>query len=228
MRAPNMQALTDGVRRRKPGVVIYGKGDAAHALRVSDHNEDDTPGVRAEQSDADSIPEHRAIDIMLGPSFTRADAYELIGDLLGDPAARARLTYLIFDGSIWSASRRWERRDFDGDPHTDHIHASGRAAQDANAAPWPAAERTDDMFTDEDRRRLNAVYAALFTGGPSCGVPVDDAHIVNPEDANAAKYKNSVFSQLAQIRAEPGTGGGATAAEVADAVVAEFADKLGG
>src|SRR5688572_30450143 len=98
MRARNMQSLTDAVKRRHPGVVIYGIGDDAHKLRTSDHNEDDTAGSRAAQTDADSNPEHRAIDIMLGPAFSVADAYDLIGDLLADSSARARLFYLLFDG----------------------------------------------------------------------------------------------------------------------------------
>lgn len=138
MRAKNMQALTDDTKRRHPGVVIYGVGDDAHKLRYSDHNEDDTEGSKAPQSDADNVPEHRAIDVMLGAAFSKAQALAYIADLLADPAALKRLYYLIFNGSIWSRSNNWVRQDFDGDPHTDHIHVSGWAADDENAAPWPA------------------------------------------------------------------------------------------
>lgn len=138
MRAKNMQALTDDTKRRHPGVVIYGVGDDAHKLRYSDHNEDDTEGSKAPQSDADNVPEHRAIDVMLGPAFSKAQAYAYINDLLADPAALKRLKYIIFDGNIWSRSNGWKRVDFDGDPHTDHVHLSGDAADDENAAPWPA------------------------------------------------------------------------------------------
>lgn len=138
MRAKNMQSLTDDTKRRHPGVVIYGVGDDAHKLRYSDHNEDDTEGSKAPQSDADNVPEHRAIDVMLGAAFSKAQALAYIADLLADPAALKRLYYLIFNGSIWSRSNNWVRRDFDGDPHTDHIHVSGWAADDENAAPWPA------------------------------------------------------------------------------------------
>src|ERR1051326_5441753 len=38
-------------------------GDPAHQAEVSGHNPDDTPGVRAERSDADSKPEVRAADV---------------------------------------------------------------------------------------------------------------------------------------------------------------------
>lgn len=142
MRAKNMQSLTDAIKRRHPGVVIYGIGNDDHKLRTSDHNEDDTPGVKAAQSDSDSTPEHRAIDVMLGPAFTKAQAYALIDDLLADPAARARLFYVIFDGWIWSRSHGWEKREFDGDPHRDHPHISGLASDDENAAGWPAVDKT--------------------------------------------------------------------------------------
>lgn len=142
MRARNMQALTDSTARRHPGVVIYGKGDAAHALRYSDHNEDDTPGSLAAQSDADTVPEHRAIDIMLGSAFTATQARQFVDGLLGDPAALRRLKYIIFDGSIWSRSNGWARADYTGDDqHTDHVHVSGDAADDENAATWPAVDK---------------------------------------------------------------------------------------
>lgn len=150
MRSKSMQSLTDAWKRRHPGVVIYGIGDAAHKLRTSDHNEDDTAGSRAEQSDADSNPEHRALDGMLGPNFTKAEAYAFIADLLADPAALKRLRYIIFDGWIWSKSHGWVKRAFDGDPHDDHVHASGDAADDENAAGWPAVDGTGEDMADLD------------------------------------------------------------------------------
>lgn len=149
-----MQALTDAVKRRYPGVVIYGIGNEEHQLHASDHNEDDTAGSRPAQTDADSTKEHRALDIMLGPAFTKAQAYQLIADLLGDPAARARLKYIIFDGYIWSASNGWVREEFDGDPHRDHPHISGKASDDENAAGWPAV----DKGKEEDMGVLGLKY----------------------------------------------------------------------
>lgn len=139
MRARNMQALTNAVQARWPGVTIYGIGDDAHKLHVSGHNEDDTPGSLAELQDADSNPEHRAIDIMLGKAFSKADADALVAALLADPAARSRLYYIIWNGYIWSRSSGWQKTKYNGsDQHTDHVHTSGWAADDENAAGWPA------------------------------------------------------------------------------------------
>lgn len=136
MRAKNMQKLTDELKLRHPGVVIYGIGDDAHKTRVSDHNEDDTPGVRAEQSDADNNPEHRAIDVMLGPHFNRGDAMDLISDLTL-PANRSRLQYIIFDGSEYKRVNNYVKEPYDGsDQHEGHVHVSGRAANDDDTTPW--------------------------------------------------------------------------------------------
>lgn len=137
MRAPNMQKLTDQIKAAHPGVVIYGIGDDEHKTRISDHNEDDTPGVQAAQSDADNIPEHRAIDVMLGEHFSRADAENLVRDLVEDQENRPRLRYVIFDGTIWSAKNHFEPADYTGDDkHEGHIHVSGQAANDADTSAW--------------------------------------------------------------------------------------------
>lgn len=155
MRALNLQTLTDATKRRHPGVVVYGIGDTAHMLRTSDHNEDDTAGSRAAQSDADSNPEHRAIDVMLGAPFTKAQAYAYIADLLADPAARVRLRYIIFDGWIWHRDNGWAKREFTGDDkHRDHIHVSGQASADENAAAWPTVDGGDMALTEDDIERI--------------------------------------------------------------------------
>lgn len=137
MRARNMQELTDELKSSYPGVVIYGIGDAAHKLEVSGHNEDDTPGVRAELSDADTIPEHRAIDIMIGPKFTKTAADVLVQNLVRDPNSRSRLYYIIWNGFIYSRSNGWVKTSHTSDPHTDHIHISGWADDDDDTRHWP-------------------------------------------------------------------------------------------
>lgn len=137
MRAANMQVLTDQLKARYPGVVIYGIGDAAHKLQYSDHNEDDTPGSLAEQSDADDIPEHRAIDQMLSGQFTKDEADAIVARALADKEALARLHYIIWNHHIWRANGGWAQEDYVGDnPHTDHVHWSGLASDDENTASW--------------------------------------------------------------------------------------------
>jgi len=167
-RAKNLQALTDEIKRKHPGVVIYGIGDAAHQDGLSDHNEDDMPARNAAQSDADTNPEHRAIDVMLGPNFTKGDADQLVLSLVRDPAARARLFYIIWDGRIWSRSYGWVARQHSGDPHRDHPHISGWAADDENPSGWPAIGNTpqednvsllDELVTiDTDIANLSEGY----------------------------------------------------------------------
>lgn len=137
-----MQALTKDVQDRHPGVVVYGVGDADHKLHISDHNEDDTPGSRPAQEDADSIPEHRAIDVMMGPNFSKEDANRLVANLLSDPSARIRMKFIIFDGSIWSRNLNWQKKTYTGtNQHRTHIHVSGWAPDDENTDGWPAVHK---------------------------------------------------------------------------------------
>jgi hypothetical protein len=131
-----MQVLTSQVKTERPGATVYGVGDDEHKTRVSGHNEDDTPGVRAEDQDSDSIPEHRALDIMIAGPLTRQDARNLAEDLVGDADNRARLLYVNFEKTQWARSNNWEPRDNSKDPHMDHVHASGEADQDANTNAW--------------------------------------------------------------------------------------------
>jgi hypothetical protein len=136
MRAMGMQVLTDNVKAKRPGATIYGIGDAAHKLEVSGHNEDDTPGVRAEDQDPDNIPEHRAIDVMIDSAFSAADAEKLYDDLGTNEANQKRLLYVIYNKRIRSRSRGWEERPFDGDSHENHVHVSGEADEDDNENNW--------------------------------------------------------------------------------------------
>lgn len=137
MRALNMQALTNDIKARHPGVVIYGVGDDAHKRRRSDHNEDDTPGSLSAQSDADSTPEHRAIDVMLGPSINDTQMMAIINEILASQRLRSRLKYINYKNWQWSASTGWgSGHDNSDDPHPKHAHFSGNAANDEDASGW--------------------------------------------------------------------------------------------
>lgn len=144
-----MQALTTAVQTRFPGVTIYGISDAAHQLRPSDHNEDDTPGSRPAQSDADNVPEHRAIDVMVGPAMSHAQCQQLVDDVVADPVDRARLRYINYGNRQWHRRNNWQPVDNSDDPHPGHAHFSGDQADDENGAGWPSVTRNlgvDDMF----------------------------------------------------------------------------------
>lgn len=165
MRARNMQALTDDTKAEFPGIVIGGKGDPAHQEHASDHNEDDTPGSKPAQSDADDVPEHRAIDPMIGPAFTKADAQAYVEALLADPAALARLAYIIWNRSIWSRKNGWQRQDYTGsDPHTNHVHVSGHASDDENAASWPAVKGLGMAYSEAQMRAFAWQYSGRGIG----------------------------------------------------------------
>lgn len=138
MRSANMQALTNDLQRRWPGMTVYGIGDAAHKLSPSDHNEDDTAGSKSAQTDADNVPEHRAIDAMHTAGFTNEEGVALVAKMVADAPTQRRLYYIIHNRMIWSRSNNWVGIAYDGDdPHTNHVHFSGWAADDENASSWP-------------------------------------------------------------------------------------------
>lgn len=133
----SIQRLEDDGRRRWPGITIYDVGDEEHAKGTSGHNHDDKPGVKAEDQDADNKPEVRALDFMIRGPFTKADAAFLFEALTRRPANQRRLLYVIYNGRIRSRSDGWVDRRYTGtNPHTDHVHASGRAEDDENTARW--------------------------------------------------------------------------------------------
>lgn len=137
MRSANMQVLTNQTKAKYPGVTVYGVGDAAHKLSPSGHNEDDTAGSLAEDQDADTKPEHRAIDVMRGAAFSHAQAMAYVLALVTVPANQRRLLYVIYDRKIWRAKGGWKQEAYTGDdPHTNHVHVSGEADDDENTAPW--------------------------------------------------------------------------------------------
>ncbi len=171
MRSACMQSLTNDLRLEYPGVVIYGKGDPPHQLRISDHNEDDTVGSLAAQTDADTVPEHRAIDVMLGPAFTRIQAMALILWLLSRPELLAKLRYINFENTQWHMRNNWEPRPNYDDPHPTHIHFSGLAAKDEDASPWLGAMR---MRSATVYRRMSNGACLLRDGGRNYGITTID------------------------------------------------------
>lgn len=140
MRARSMQTLTNELYALYPGMTIWGKGDEIHAQNVSDHNEDDTAGVRAAQSDPDSTPEHRAIDAKLSAGFTRAQALRVINDITAReralPPERRKLRYINFETTQYHTRNNYAPMPNTSDPHPTHVHFSGEATQDENTTQW--------------------------------------------------------------------------------------------
>lgn len=220
VRATNMQVLTNETREEHPGVVVYGIGDDEHRLSPSDHNEDDTPGSRPEQEDADSNPEHRAIDVMIGPAFTDAQAEAYVQKLVTRPANRRRLKYVIYKRRIWRANGGWVQEVYTGtDPHTNHVHVSGLAANDEDGSAWDLADG-DDMVdfgpadpnawaqaVRIDALRLGSVSLPAAAGGGTMWINDQVRLLVNGQAASAQR-EASMIASIEALSALVQAGGG--------------------
>lgn len=145
----SIQTLEDNGRAQFPGITIYDVGDEAHSRETSGHNHDDKPGVKAEDQDSDNKPEVRALDFMRGAKFSAAQAARLFEDLTRRPENQARLLYVIYNRRIRSRTDGWKDRAYTGsNPHTDHVHVSGRAEDDENTKPWNIGGSTVSVETD--------------------------------------------------------------------------------
>lgn len=115
-------------------------GDLIHSEEVSGHNPDDTYGVQAERTDADSIPEVRAADVTSDLRDSRGiKMYDVVQRMLL-PVFRVelnRLIYIICDGWIWRKRTGWVREVHLGsDKHYGHAHFSGDPESDEDSSPW--------------------------------------------------------------------------------------------
>jgi hypothetical protein len=88
-------------------------GDAAHQAEVSDHNPDSRGIVHAIDTDKDGLEVNKIVAYLV----SRCKA-----------GAEKRLTYIIWNRTIWSATHGWTARKYTGvNPHTKHFHISGKA-----------------------------------------------------------------------------------------------------
>lgn len=216
MRSRSAQALTTDVQRQYgPGVTVWGKGDPAHQGSPSDHNEDDTPGSKPEQQDADSIPEHRGLDIPPAGPMSWADLDDLRVKLTGRPANRARLRYVILRQTIWRKRNGWRADPYTGDYHG-HLHVSIEAADDDNTMPWDIGDHTNpegDDVTPEERDRLYGLAwraEALINDRPAV---VDNEET---REFGVAGQENVIHTRLDRIEAK------------LDAIIADRVDQFTG
>lgn len=113
-------------------------GDKAHQQESSDHNPDDTPGVKTPFTDPDKIPEVHALDAdSTGPwlpdwNMTRIVFIVVVRHHMG---LMDVLQNVIYDRVIWSRSTGWKPQPYTGsDPHTEHAHFSSRYGSGAGAS----------------------------------------------------------------------------------------------
>lgn len=157
-------------------MTIFWIGDLAHQGTVSGHNPDDYTGVRAEMLDADTDPEVRALDFMIGPKFTVQDGRDLVNALIKG-VDRMRLYYVIYRSTIYRRATGFQPEPYGGANHEDHVHVSGHVDDDANGADWRSVLALEDDVTPDELLaalrdpRVAALMKAFpwqYTGG---GIP---------------------------------------------------------
>lgn len=105
-------------------------GDTAHSARVSDHNPDVTAGgvVRAIDVDEDVWGKNNSDPLI---------ANTLVRKLVEIAKVDGRISYIIFEGKIWSPSLNWKGRNYSGsNPHNHHIHISFTKKGDRDGSPF--------------------------------------------------------------------------------------------
>lgn len=168
----SLDAFVRGVKGLWPKATVWTKGDAAHQESPSDHNNDDTPGSRPEQTDADSKPEVRAADVPTLGGVTMGTLDVLRERLTTRPANRARLRYVILRQTIWRKRNGWKAEEYSGEYHG-HLHASLDAADDDNGAAWDidAAEPVPDKGENDDMKPILGRLLPAATVWKGYGVP---------------------------------------------------------
>ena len=161
----DFDALFPGRDRASDGWI----GDPAHQGRASDHNPDNRGLVHAIDVDRD-----------LGSGARLADFVDHIVARCRSGAEK-RLTYVIYDRTIWSASRDWAGRRYTGsNPHDMHAHfsASSTPARERDKSSWHL-EEVPVALTAADKKFITDLISAktgsadldldapLFTGPPS-------------------------------------------------------------
>ena len=103
-------------------------GDTSHQARVSDHNPDKNGWVRAIDIDEDLLGSAK-------PDPMNADA--LVAQLVAIAKRDGRMTYIIFEGRIWSVTSKWKPVKYSGsNPHNHHIHISFAKSADLDPRPF--------------------------------------------------------------------------------------------
>ena len=103
-------------------------GDTSHARRKSDHNPDENGWVRAIDIDED----------LGGKDGSDTRIANDLADAICQIAKKDdRISYVIFEGQIWSKKSKWQPRKYDGvNAHLKHIHISFNPSGDTDGSPF--------------------------------------------------------------------------------------------
>jgi hypothetical protein len=183
--AGNLAHRADALDDAYPGIVIYAIGDDSHQSGQSDHNRDSRSIVHA-------------IDAMTYDDTAAGD--DIVAWLRADPKD---LEYVIFDGVIYE---RWDgfqgSRYYGSNPHTDHVHASGKhgdtgytsgtgTGYDTAAEAYRPAGMGDTMttYSEEDMR----AFPWQYDGRGMPGVP---------EGQSTLWVLGEIYSQLGALKTQ--------------------------
>ena len=159
-------------------------GDAAHQARPSDHNPDGNGVVHALDVDSDGI-----------------DAKLLVRRAIRHPTVH----YVIFNRTIWSRDHHFRARRYTGDnPHTGHVHISGRHSRANDRTRWgiaagpvpapapPPASKVGSRtlkLVDPRMRGQDVRFVQRFIGERRCG---PDDGIFGPRTRAGVRWYQSL------------------------------------
>jgi hypothetical protein len=149
-------------------------GDQAHQERSSNHNRDDVAGSNTPQTDSDSSPDIRAIDVdQSGPwknGFTMQKGVDFLVERCRS-GVEDRLVEIIFNGHAWYRSNGWKKIVYTGsNQHTEHAHVGAKADSgtlENDRRPWGIAEKWGDSMSVQDVRDFFHGVAQAVTGDPA-------------------------------------------------------------
>lgn len=156
-------------------------GDQAHQDRSSNHNRDDTPGSSTPQSDSDSRPDIRAIDVdNSGPwrnGFTMDAGTKFIVDRCRS-GVENRLVEVIYNRRCAYASSGWQWHDYTGsNPHDKHAHFGAKADSgklEDDRRPWGLAEKWGDDVTPAELKTAILEVLNSTEGKQAIGLGTDN------------------------------------------------------
>jgi len=167
----NLQSIHDKVTGCYPGIVIGEIGDQAHQVENSDHNPDSRGIVHA-------------IDLMFENDTNFHKGAPTTLKWLLTPGVRNSLEYLIHDETIYSVNNQptWSGEQYRGsDPHTNHIHVSGKhGSTGKNAATGTGYDAAAEKLTP--------------AGSPCSTATHPDSPLAPPEDDVTPQDKQDIIN----------------------------------